>query len=437
MNRSARRLWSSLGAALLATTAFVVLPSAAANTPHVSATTITLKLPAPFLPVAPKGGHDLYHCALLDPKVTTDQMIVESTFTPGTVFEVHHEILYWVPPSEAATARARDNHGKGWTCFGGAGISGGSTVADLGTSQWLAGWSPGHGPTYEPTGTGMPLPAGSLIVMQIHYNLLRGHAPDQSKVTLKVVPSGGSGLIPLHINLVPSALDVPCPAGVSGPLCNRAASLADIGKRFGSGAVGFDNLLEAICSGGVPKPGDSATCTWPVANKIQYIWSITAHMHLLGATFKVDLLPKTGGSRQLLNVPSYNFDYQRSYAMSSPVQINPGDRLKVTCSWNPKLRSLLPQLKGLPPRYILWADGSSDEMCLAIFGVTDSLTVTAAVRAEYHSGPTTPQYPAALENALVSSTLRSAVRTTASPAVRTAAQRNLLLSLLPHLAHCT
>jgi hypothetical protein len=30
------------------------------------------------------------------------------------------------------------------------------------------------------------------------------------------------------------------------------------------------------------------------------------------------------------------------------------------------LRTKLPQLKQVPPRYVVWGDGSSDEMCLGI-----------------------------------------------------------------------
>jgi hypothetical protein len=41
-----------------------------------------------------------------------------------------------------------------------------------------------------------------------------------------------------------------------------------------------------------------------------------------------------------------------------------GDYVKVTCTYDPSLRKLNPQTKKLPPRYITWGDGSSDEMCL-------------------------------------------------------------------------
>ncbi len=359
------------------------------------ATTVTMELPHAFTPVAPKGGHDLYHCSLLDPHVTTDQMITESTFTPGNTAEDHHAILYLVPPSQAAAAKKMDNNGTGWTCFGGPGIGGAGSIADIGSAPWLAAWAPGRGASPEPTGTGVPLPAGSLIVMQIHYNLLVGSKPDRSKVSLQLVPASSSNLLPLGIQLYAAPIDLPCPSGTSGKLCSRAASLKDIGARFGSSAIGFDNLLEDICSGGTPKAGDTSTCTWGVG-ATKYIWQITPHMHLLGASFKVTLNPGTPQQQVLVNVPAYNFHYQQSYTMSSPVKIQPGDHLQVSCTYNPALRGIDPYLKTLPPRYVLWGDGSSDEMCLAIVGATSSLSVTPAVAHE-RTHLSTPTWPPALQ----------------------------------------
>ncbi len=40
-----------------------------------------------------------------------------------------------------------------------------------------------------PTGTGVWLPAGSMVVMQIHYNLLRGDKPVRAKLNLTTVPA--------------------------------------------------------------------------------------------------------------------------------------------------------------------------------------------------------------------------------------------------------
>ena len=75
-------------------------------------------------------------------------------------------------------------------------------------------------------------------------------------------------------------------------------------------------------------------------------------------------------ARMLLDQPAYNFDDQSEKVLPQPVQLNPGDKIRVTCTHDASLRSKLPQLKTLKPRYVVWGDGTSDEMCLAILTVT-------------------------------------------------------------------
>jgi Copper type II ascorbate-dependent monooxygenase, C-terminal domain len=85
---------------------------------------------------------------------------------------------------------------------------------------------------------------------------------------------------------------------------------------------------------------------------------------------KVVLNAGTPQAQTLLNVTNYNFDYQRSYSLAKAVPTKPGDTVQVTCTYNPALRQQLPQLRKLPPRYVTWGDGSSEEMCLAILQST-------------------------------------------------------------------
>ena len=44
----------------------------------------------------------------------------------------------------------------------------------------------------------------------------------------------------------------------------------------------------------------------------------------------------------------------------------PGDTFRVTCTHDAGLRKLLPQLRTVAPRYVVWGDGTSDEMCLGL-----------------------------------------------------------------------
>jgi hypothetical protein len=327
-------------------------------------TTITLQANHSYTPDAPTGATDDYHCTLVDPHVTTNSFIVSSQFYPNSI-EVHHAILFLVPPDEVAAAKAANVGDKGWTCFGETALPG-AGLAQLNETPWLTAWAPGHGEDVLPTGTGVKFPAGSMVVMQVHYNLLRGDKPVKVKLVLHTVPST-TALKPLSLQPMPAPPDIPCPAGVTGPLCNRAASLANLGQRFGRSAIGFVDTIEAVCGRNPVNPpaGDTTSCTWGVPGG-ETIMRLGVHMHLLGAGMKIVLNPGTAQAQTLLNVTNYDFNDQRAYTLKTPVQTQPGDKIGVTCTYNPTLRQELPQLRKLPPRFVTWGDGSSDEMCLAL-----------------------------------------------------------------------
>ncbi len=331
-------------------------------------TTITLSQSTPYTPHAPAGATDDYHCTLIDPHLTSNSFIVASQFFPGTgaaAEEVHHAILFVVPQDLAAAANAANAGGKGWSCFGETPIPN-TGLADISNTPWLSAWAPGHGKDVLPAGTGQPVAKGSLVVMQVHYNLLIGDKPVQSKLQLTLVP-GTTPLKPLKLDLMPAPPDIPCPTGVTGPLCDRAASLQNLGQRFGQSQVSFVNVLETVCGRNTVNPpaGDTTSCTWPVPGA-GIVVRLGAHMHLLGRTLTITLDPGTPNQKTLLDVTNFNFHYQRSYNLAHPVAVVPGDSIQVTCSYDPTLRQELPSLRNQPARFVTWGDGSSDEMCLGL-----------------------------------------------------------------------
>jgi hypothetical protein len=89
-------------------------------------------------------------------------------------------------------------------------------------------------------------------------------------------------------------------------------------------------------------------------------------MHLLGRSIKVELNPGTEKAKVLLDVPVYNFDDQGARALPGAIKVNRGDTLRVTCTHDVALRKMLPALKEVAPRYVVWGEGTSDETCLGI-----------------------------------------------------------------------
>jgi hypothetical protein len=94
------------------------------------------------------------------------------------------------------------------------------------------------------------------------------------------------------------------------------------------------------------------------------------HMHLLGRTLKMTLNPGRDDAKTILDVTNYDFDDQSSIPLKTPISINPGDIVRVECTFDPTLRQKIPQLKSLEPRYVTWGEGSSDEMCLGVLSGT-------------------------------------------------------------------
>jgi hypothetical protein len=367
------------GAAATTTPTATATPSTTTSTGHVHAATtpptrplragerfVTVRMPAAYSPKAPAApGTDDYRCFLLDPKITRSSVVTGIDVRPGNPEVVHHVILFRVPPDKVAAAQRKDREqpGQGWTCFGGSGLE--SEGASLDSAPWLGAWAPGGGERVLAPDLGMPLPAGSRIVMQVHYNLLAGHAPDRSAAVLRVAADNGSRK-ELQTMLLPAPVELPCRLGKTGPLCDRAAAMADVVRRFGSeGRVG--DALHLLCPDA--EVGPTQTCTRPVT-RAATIRGVAGHMHLLGRSITVTLNKGKPGERVVLDIPVWDFDNQGSSPVEPPARIKPGDTLTVSCTHDQSLRDVLPAFAGQPERWVVWGEGTTDEMCLGIVLVT-------------------------------------------------------------------
>jgi hypothetical protein len=329
-------------------------------------TRMALHLPKAYTPSAPGGvGTDDYRCFLLDPHLTSDRFLTGTFVQPDNRDVVHHVILFRVNPGQVAAAHRLDarDPGEGWTCFGDSGLPHGS---DLDNAPWLGAWAPGAKEAVDPKGYGVPLAAGSQIVMQVHYNLLGGKGPDRSATLLRLAPPSAH-LKPLETMLLPAPVELPCrPEHATRPLCNRSRAIQDVVKRFG--AVGnTNNLLYFLC-GGTPHPSEVTSCTRRITRPTT-IRAVAGHMHLLGRSISIVVDPGTPRARTVLDIPVWNFDDQGARPIA-PVSLKPGETVKVTCKHVQWLRDQLPAFQGQPDRYVVWGEGTTDEMCLGILTVT-------------------------------------------------------------------
>ena len=343
-------------------------PPSAPNALRPGESRLQVSMPRPYLPSAANGATDDYRCFLLDPKLARDAFVTSAEIVPGVGSLVHHVILYRIAGSAVPQAAALDRKsaGPGWMCFGGPGVGAGTRSDPRGVlddAGWIAAWAPGTGADRFRPGTGVALPAGSRIVMQVHYNLLNGRRSDRSRAVLTTVPAT-TRLTPVETMLLPAPVELACRPGEHGPLCDRTAAVFDQVDRFGADSAVVPTGLLLICGRDAAHPVPSAvtSCDRPLGRAVT-IQAVGGHMHLLGRSIEVWLNPGTARAKRLLEIPRWDFHWQAVYALQHPVAAGPGDVLRVTCRHDTSLR------RG-PPRYVLWGEGTTDEMCLGIVQVT-------------------------------------------------------------------
>lgn len=263
---------------------------------------------------------DEYRCFVLDWPADTDQFVTGIGVKPGNPAVVHHVIAFVATPNMLAEVQELDDasEGPGYPCFGGPGFRG----------DWLGAWAPGGAGYDYPPGTGIPVEAGSKIVMQVHYNsLTAGKQPDLTTLQIKM-----DDAVDHEAVLQPWTN----PAWLSGDSMMIPAATKDVKHSW-------DMDPTPYMSNGNP----------------MLIHSPLLHMHELGQSARLSIYRADGSETCLLDIPAWNFHWQGGYALKDPVLLQPGDRVHLECTWdNPTMND------------IAWGEGTGDEMCLGGFYYT-------------------------------------------------------------------
>ncbi len=323
---------------------------------------------APYTPKSDEGLDD-YHCFLVDPKFVKDGMVTGANILPGNAKVVHHVILYKIEGSTVGDAINKDKQtgGKGWTCFGGPNV--GSPTSG---GNWLAAWAPGSGGGAMPAGVGVPVKKGSLIVMQVHYNLANGSQPDLSSAELTLAPDGAN-LKPLKSTLLYAPVEIPCADDLKSPDCVRENVMRQNVQRFGALGELIPKFLLSGCKRSLEdyrNTGNASSVTTSCDNLVRAdstLYSVAGHMHLRGTDIKMELNPGTPGAKTLLHIPKWDFHWQGNYWFKTPVEVKRGDTIRLSCTFDNSTANQ-PTIGDKPatPRYIVWGEGTTDEMCLGI-----------------------------------------------------------------------
>ncbi len=314
-------------------------------------------------------------------------------FRPDQTSVVHHAIVYRVPAAaadEIAERIARDDaeeaseglrNEPGWTCFGLSGLRTGGVYS-------IQGWAPGQQPTIYPDGYGLYLAPGDMIVNQVHYHYVDSTPADGSWIILDTATEaevaagmthiqGSSYLTPAEIPCTPAeaALAADQADTIDGyiNLCERSNVLDEVADKYGIEARFIPDFLLAQCGGSVDEYDDLdgsvgySSCDLPARNS-GTILSVLGHMHEFGAAYRMTLHPDTEDELILLDIPVWDFNWQLNYQPVETISINKGDIVRFECWWDRTLQEL-PE-----PRYILWNEGTVDEMCFSSITVLPDRT---------------------------------------------------------------
>ena len=162
--------------------------------------------------------------------------------------------------------------------------------------------------------------------------------------------------------------------GITGETVERVLAMlraetterpADVMSRFGTSG-NTNSLLHLLCGTDV-KASNTTTCTRYVS-KPMTILGVAGHMHLLGRKLKIEVNPGTPDARTILDIPVWDFDNQGTKPIK-PVHVDQYDTVKITCKHVQWLRDVLPAFEGIPDKYVIWAEGTTDEMCLGMLSV--------------------------------------------------------------------
>jgi len=260
--------------------------------------------------VAP--GPDEYRCIVVDPGLATDSYITAMAVRLDQAAVVHHVQLFAAAsPAGKADIAARDaaDPGPGYRC-GNEGVG-----TEL---RYVGVWAAGDLVRRWPAGSGIWLSAGSHMVVQFHYHSHDSElVADRSRVALELAPSVS----------YPGIID----------------SIAGAPLYLPPGQVNVD--ISAAREVAVSQP------SWLRAARI--------HMHKLGTRGRMELI-RGDQTFCLLDIPRWDFGWQLFYTFDQAVAIEPGDQIRVTCSYNTQTQ--------IDP--VVWGLSTDDEMCLGYSYVT-------------------------------------------------------------------
>jgi hypothetical protein len=296
---------------------------------------VVVKMPAAFS-IPAKGTID-YQYVIIPTGFTEDKYVQQAEARPSDPSVVHHIIAFirepgnpWLrgmpkgvafTPREEMQKAAAANGGKRQ---GGDGAGGG--LGDM-----VAGYAPGTLPNIMKPGQAKLIPAGSDIVLQIHYTATGKPGTDTSEV----------GLIFSTTKPTERVLSL-------------AATTTDFAIPPGDPNYRIDSKI---------KLEDDAT-----------LINLLPHMHFRGKDFEYRVIYPSGEKATLLDVPHYDFNWQLTYDLAKPLLLPKGTVIECTAHYDNSANN---KYNPDPTKEVHYGEQTWEEMMFGFFDVSVPMNKTA------------------------------------------------------------
>ena len=290
----------------------------------------------------PASGTVDYQYVIIPTGFKEDKYVQMAEARPGDPAVVHHIIAFIREPGnpwlkgaktgvafsehemrQEAEARQRAEAKPGQARKEG---GGGNFGGDM-----LAGYAPGTLPNVMKPGQAKYVPAGSDIVLQIHYTATGKASSDISQVGLVFSDTKPTERV---LTLAATTTDFAIPAGATNYEVNAKLKLQDDSTLI--------NLLP--------------------------------HMHFRGKDFEYRVTYPSGEKETLLNVPHYDFNWQLTYDLAQPKTLPKGTVIECTAHYDNSANN---KFNPDPTKEVHYGEQTWEEMMFGFFDVSVPMNKTA------------------------------------------------------------
>lgn len=264
---------------------------------------------SPEAPYTPASTGDTFRCFVLPAVFPEDRYVRAIDVQPEAKEFVHHVSITIDLNGDAARLDAADP-APGFDLF-----DGGLSLP----TQFLGTWVPNSDPFQLPSGTAMKLPAGSRLMIQVHYHPHEGeiHA-DQTQVAV-YFEHGRVEKLARSAQFYVNTIDLP---------------------------AGAKNV---------------AVSTEKFVPEAMEVFAILPHMHYLGRTIEATAVLPSGERQCLVEIDDWSIRWQSSYRYATPITLPAGTKIEVHATYDNSAGN--PDNPSNPPRDVHQGYLATDEMC--------------------------------------------------------------------------